>query len=253
MLLSLNTLFLGKNFLYFNELASTNTEAMRLLPQAPMEGTVILTDDQTQGRGQAGTKWETTKDLNLTFSMIFYPKFLSLSEVFYLSKMIAVALHKCLSHLLPKNHVEIKWANDIWVSGKKIAGILIENQLENTHLRACVIGVGLNVNQILFSPEIDAKTTSMQLENQQQWDREEVLVSLLAFIEAEYLSLKKGQYAALDHYYLSHLLGYQQDRLFSVKGENRKGNVIGIEKSGRLVVAFGENVQRFDIKEIEWL
>lgn len=253
MLLLLNTLFLGKNFLYFSELASTNAEAMQLIADFPAEGTVILADNQTQGRGQAGTHWETLDGENLTFSLIFYPTFLGLTEAFYLSKMAAVALHKCLSHVLSAQKITIKWANDLNVSDKKIAGILIENQLEGQKIKASVIGIGLNVNQTAFSPEIAAKTTSFQIETQRQWDREAILVSLLGYMEAEYFSLKKGKYAELDAYYLSHLLGYQVDRLFSVAGETKSGHVVGVEKSGRLVVAFGEKVERFDIKEIEWL
>lgn len=252
MLISLNTLFLGKNFLYFEELASTNTEAMRLLAHFPLEGTVVFADNQTQGRGQTGTKWEAKDAQNLTFSIIFYPKFLAISEVFYLSKMVAVALHKGVSKLLSSHNIQIKWANDLWVSGKKIAGILIENQLEGQHLRASVIGIGLNVNQIHFSPEIEAKTTSFCIETQREWEREQVLITVLQAIEAEYLALKKGQYGELDAYYLAHLLGYQEDRDFIIQGEKRTGHVIGVEKSGRLVIAFGEKIERFDIKEIVW-
>ncbi len=253
MLLLLNTLFLGKNFLYFEELPSTNAEMMGLLNDFPAEGTLVFADNQTQGRGQAGTTWQTDDAQNLTFSFILYPKFLAITECFYLSKMLAVALHKCLSKLLPQQFTQIKWANDLWVSGRKIAGILIENQLEGQKIKASIIGIGLNVNQTVFSPEIQAKTTSICIESQKEWDREQVLVDLLQYIEVEYLALKKGEYAALDAYYLAHLLAYQEERAFKVQGERHIGYVVGVEKSGRLVVAFGEKIQRFDIKEIEWL
>lgn len=253
MLLLLNTLFLGKNFLYFENLPSTNAEAMRLLSDFPAEGTLVLADNQTQGRGQAGTTWQADDAQNLTFSFILYPNFLAIADSFYLSKMVAVALHKCLSKLLPQQFTQIKWANDLWVSGRKIAGILIENQLEGQKIKACVVGIGLNVNQIAFSPDIQDKTTSVCIESKKEWDREQILVDLLPYIEVEYLALKKGEYAALDAYYLTHLLGYQEERTFELQGETRTGYVVGVEKSGRLVVAFGEKVQRFDIKEIKWV
>lgn len=253
MLLLLNTLFLGKNFLYFSDLPSTNAEAMRLLRDFPAEGTLVFADHQTQGRGQSGTTWEAENAQNLTFSFILYPRFLAIADGFYLSKMVAVALHKYLSKSLSQQLVQIKWANDLWVSGKKIAGILIENQLEGQKIKACVVGIGLNVNQLYFSPEIQDKTTSIRIESQNEWDRESILVDLLQYIEVEYLALKKGEFATLDAYYLAHLLGYQEERTFEIQGETRKGYVVGVEKSGRLVVAFCEKVQRFDIKEIKWL
>jgi len=148
--LSLNNLSIGNVLLRINECKSTNIFAKELLSKnEPIDGTVVITDKQTKGRGQYGNKWQANFFENLTFSVILKPKFLKPKEHFLLSKIIALA---CIDvfNLYKKNSFTIKWPNDIFYNNKKIGGILIENIISSKQINTSIIGVGLNINQQYF-------------------------------------------------------------------------------------------------------
>src|ERR1700741_5411456 len=150
----METLFIGQNLVQLDAVASTNTYAMQLLKDVKViEGTVITAENQTEGKGQRGNTWKAEPSMNLTFSVVLFPDFLSSSDHFYLSKITALALYDSLSELFdPSQHdIKIKWPNDILVNEEKIAGILIENVFRLGKLQQSVVGVGLNVNQEDFS------------------------------------------------------------------------------------------------------
>ena len=235
------------------ETASTNSDVMRMLAGNPPEGTVVSATHQSQGRGQAGNYWESRSGKNLTFSILYYPTFLPVSDLFYLSKMVSVALQRCISTLLPGQIVRIKWPNDLLVNGQKIAGILIENQLEGQRVRVSVLGIGLNVNQRDFSPLIAAKTCSLRHFQDTDLDLRAVMAALLQQVEREYLRLKSGQFAAIDRDYLSKLYGYQEPLHFRIDGQTRSGIIIGVEKQGKLAVELAGTLRHFDIREIEFI
>lgn len=250
----MNTLFLGKHFLIENALPSTNTFALSLLRSENLaEGTVVLTFNQLQGKGQAGNTWYSEPDKNLTFSTVLCPTFLDLNELFYLSKMAAVALREAVAELLPREKVEIKWANDLFINGKKAGGILIENQLEQNRLKYAVVGIGLNVNQTHFAPEIAQIATSLRHYSISEWDILKVCEKILQKMETFYLLLRQGKREELDRKYLNHLLGYGEEKWFLVGDEKRKMYVAGVEKSGRLATAENGKMFYFDIKEVKWL
>ena len=126
----METLFIGKNLLFLHDVESTNTYAMNLLRNVNViEGTVIHTDNQTNGRGQRGALWTSNIAQNITSSIILKPTFLPIDNTFYLSKISALAVYDVLTDILPNSQYDtkIKWPNDILVNQQKIAGILIEN------------------------------------------------------------------------------------------------------------------------------
>lgn len=110
---------------------------------------VVYTDFQTAGRGQTGNKWESERAKNLLFSILLRPENVAVSESFYISQLISVALFRVLSQY--GDAFSIKWPNDIYYTDKKIAGILIENTIKGNMLGSSIVGVGLNVNQKHFS------------------------------------------------------------------------------------------------------
>ena len=125
----MNTLFVGQTMINLAETDSTNTYANNLLKQGLVnEGTVIITEHQTKGRGQMGNTWLAKKGENLTFSVVLHPVFLSADKQFYLSKITALAVFNTLTEFIDasQHDIKIKWPNDILVNKKKIAGILIE-------------------------------------------------------------------------------------------------------------------------------
>ncbi len=158
-----NTLFIGKVYLRFDELSSTNDHAAELLApehpshtkSKPAEGTVIRADSQSAGRGQFGSRWESAAGKNLTFSVILYPEWLEIEAQFYLSMAVALAVHNAVCEVyrgpLP---VQIKWPNDLYLGDQKMGGILIQNSLSGARIQSSIIGIGLNVNQLHFDPDL---------------------------------------------------------------------------------------------------
>ena len=126
-----NTLFIGKVLRHFPQLGSTNQYAVEIVSKSnPTEGTVISTFHQPAGRGQIGRKWESEPHKNLTLSIIFYPRFLAPTQQFILNQAISLGLVDFITKYIAKG-VKVKWPNDIYVQDRKIAGILLQNTLNN--------------------------------------------------------------------------------------------------------------------------
>lgn len=247
-----NTLFIGKVLLHQEELPSTNTYAQELIAKSkPIEGTVISTFRQPQGRGQVGSKWESEPDKNLTLSVILYPTFLPPLQNFALNKAIALAVRHFIAELLPDQSVTVKWPNDIYVGTRKICGILIQNSLNRHALASSIVGIGINVNQTIFSKDIP-NPSSLQLENGKEYDLSSLIPRLCWHLEVMYLRLKSGHFAILDAEYLAHLYRYQAPTVFKrINGTVFLGKISGISGSGQLMVTHEEGGEEaFDLKEI---
>lgn len=110
--------------------------------------TVLVAERQTAGKGCGTNSWESEPHKNLTFSIRYCPEDVEARRQFVISMQISVAIHRAMMDFgVPTT---IKWPNDIYWNDKKLAGILIENQLQGSHIRDSIIGIGLNVNQVLF-------------------------------------------------------------------------------------------------------
>lgn len=136
------------------ETQSTNTalrEALATDPDLPA-GTVVYTHRQTAGRGQRGNSWEAEPGMNVTMSMLLRPDDVNAREQFTVSERVALGVARVLNRYLPQaTPAEVKWPNDVYVGDKKICGILIENSLSGNHIDYSIAGIGINVNQTLFS------------------------------------------------------------------------------------------------------
>ena len=200
----------GSRLHFFEELASTNSYALKLLqgPQ-PEEGTVIQTHFQTKGKGQSNTQWQVQAGQNLTLSVIYYPSFLSISHLFYLSKACSLAVFHTIHTFLKESPLAIKWPNDILLSKQKIAGILIENQLMGNAIGSTVVGIGINVNQLDFPKNFTTSATSLAIQTGKTHSLEAIRSILFQQLDTYYFKLKAAQYASIDHEYYQHLYGYQ--------------------------------------------
>jgi BirA family biotin operon repressor/biotin-[acetyl-CoA-carboxylase] ligase len=247
------TIFTGKHSIRLEETPSTNTYAQGMLREKPPEGTLVLAYKQSAGRGQKGNVWLTEPGLNLTFSLIYYPGFLSVKQIFLLSKITSIALRDTLLEFVPMQEVDIKWPNDVLLNAKKVAGILIENQLEGNRISSSVIGVGLNVNQAKFPIELKEKATSLFLVKKEKFDTEEVLGMFLSKLEARYLELKNKGSSNIDQQYIRYLYGYQEEILFEREKQSFRGMIVGVDESGRLAVAEENQLRYYDFKEIRFL
>src|SRR5688572_32157531 len=168
---------MGHSVVFMPECHSTNDEASQLIESSDnvVEGTVVITNDQTSGRGQRGNTWISEPGKNLTFSLVMKPAFLSAQDQFLLNKAFSLGLYDYL-HITLKATVKIKWPNDMLANDKKICGILIENQIQGQNIQHSVVGIGLNVNQENFSMPT---ATSMKVFERKEFLLENVLEELL--------------------------------------------------------------------------
>ncbi|HYF69223.1 MAG TPA: biotin--[acetyl-CoA-carboxylase] ligase [Ohtaekwangia sp.] len=244
------TLFLGKNLIFVPQCHSTNDLALRHCQENDwLEGTVIITDNQTAGRGQRGNSWLTEPAKNLTFSFMIRPSFLTVKEQFYLTIFVSLGIYDYVTEKTDKK-VHIKWPNDILVDDRKICGVLIENQLSGNRLETTVIGIGLNINQQQF----DAGTpTSLSMITHQRYLLSDELNLLLQKLERRYLQLKERKLDRLKDDYLNALYRIGEDHTFVIAAGEAKGRITGIDELGRLSVMFDEQRKSFDVKEIKFV
>lgn len=243
-----NTIFLGKDVLFLPECHSTNDKALELIRTGKAkEGSIIICNHQTQGKGQRGNSWETQPGQNLTFSLVLEPEFLDISEQFYLNMMIANSIRKLFQDYLPE--IKVKWPNDLVVPDHgKIGGVLIENILSSSGWEFAVVGIGLNINQRQFETN---KATSLSLITGGQFSLEELFRLLVTHIEQGYIALKKGKTENVRKDYLNHLFLKDQWAVYKEQSTEFDGKITGVSKIGKLQMILRDGSERFfDLKEI---
>jgi BirA family biotin operon repressor/biotin-[acetyl-CoA-carboxylase] ligase len=227
---------------------STNAFALNLLSTDDVsEGTLVITDNQTAGQGQRGNHWEAEPGKNLTFSLIYFPRFLPIEDRFFLNIFTSLAVYQTLTFFTSKK-INVKWPNDIYCGSKKNAGILIQNHIKGKEFHSSVIGIGLNVNQTSFN---EPKATSIALETGEVVEKELVLKYLLERLEFLYLMVKKGEKNELKKSYLSSLFWINSTHTFQdLSGKYFEGVIVDIDNAGCLMVQTKEDLKAFAFKEI---
>ncbi len=231
--------------------ASTNTWATQyLLRQAMPEGTVFITDRQYQGKGQRGNNWYSEPYRNLTFSVVLYPTFLSAMQSFSLNIISALALRQSLSAFVA-NHLTNKWPNDIYYQDQKISGVLIENIVERQQLRASVIGIGLNVNQVHFH---EKGPTSLAQICGRTFDLQPILSQLLTKLEHNYLQLQAQGVIPLEEAYTNGMYWIHEPHIFRDAKSQFQGKIRGINAIGQLVMEHADGALRvYNAREIAFV
>ena len=185
----LTTSFVGRRLLYFSSVLSTQDEARREAEGGAPEGTVVVAEEQTAGRGRLGRSWVSPLGTNLYLTLILRPslaRLRSLSIVAPLAAAQAVEERTGLSS-------QIKWPNDLLLNDRKVAGVLIDTGFSGQTPNYSLVGIGLNVNlEVDAVPEIAAIATSLRQELGRDIPREELLAALLNRFEALYLEAEHG-------------------------------------------------------------
>lgn len=253
----LNTLFVGKVYHRFEELPSTNDWAAELLATSstsktrPPEGTVVRADNQTAGKGQLGSPWQSEPGENLLLSIIFYPTWLETNGQFYLSMAVALALHDCLSAFAEQSKIAVKWPNDLYLNDRKAAGVLIQNTLSGTQLQSSIVGIGLNLNQTRFPSDLP-NASSLACALGRKVDVDAVEAQLFAALEQRYLQLKAGQRSAIKETYEQRLWRRGENAAFIRQSDGSRfdGRIIGVTEQGLLRVETSAGEERFELKTL---
>ncbi|NCA86075.1 MAG: biotin--[acetyl-CoA-carboxylase] ligase [Clostridia bacterium] len=243
----------SNNIRHYPTIDSTNAAAEKWLAEEhPPEGSVVLADHQSRGKGVGTNTWQSKPGSNLLVSTILYPDFLPAQQQFMLNKVLSLAVHRCVARLLPRHEIYIKWPNDVYVGKKKIAGILTRNTITGTTLEATIAGVGLNVNQTSFSKEIP-NPVSLKMADGKDHKLELVLQILLQAIEHFYGLLYAGNFDKIDEQYLRVLLNYRKSANYQSGQETFTGCITGVDDYGHLMMVVDKEIKTFDMKEIVFL
>ncbi len=216
------------------EIDSTNKYAEKFINSGTItEGSVIYTHKQTAGIGQAGNTWESEPFMNLTASMVLYPVFLIPAHQFYLTMVVSLAVCDTVDFFLDDEHAEVKWPNDIYCGNRKIAGLLIKNQVMGTEISTSIVGLGLNINQTVFRNAPNA--TSLKLLTGSNFEIEKVLSKWHSTV-AEYYDMLKSNRKELYRRYLSKLYLKDIKANYLIDGEEVTATITGIGIHGQLVL-----------------
>jgi len=223
-----------KQIVYFNETDSTNTRAKDLAIKGAPEGTLVVSEKQTKGRGRKGRNWFSPSRGGIYTSLILRPR-IPPNEAPKMTLLTAVAVAETL-HSLTQLKANIKWPNDILINGKKIAGILTEISTEMDAIDYIVVGLGMNVNTYNFPDDIHEKATSIFIETGKHFPRVKLIREYIQWHEKYYEIFKKSGFEPILKRWkeLSNIIG----RKIMVEMIDKKyiGEVQDIDSDGILIL-----------------
>jgi BirA family transcriptional regulator, biotin operon repressor / biotin---[acetyl-CoA-carboxylase] ligase len=190
--LHLDTTLIGRRLLVYDKLESTNTEALRVAKDRTFDGTVILADEQSAGRGQQSRRWHCPRGSGVLLSAILFPP-VPLQRPSLMTALAAVSVCETIREASGLQ-AKIKWPNDVLICGRKVCGILIERA------QGTVIGIGLNVNQTEehFDSDSLVQATSMAIAAGKTWDVWETTDLLVRHLDREYAHVLAGNFTDLE-------------------------------------------------------
>lgn len=246
----LRTRRFGRAIRGHEEVTSTNTLAWAWAGEGAAEGSVVVAEHQTAGRGRLGRTWEAGPGLNLTFSVVLRPG-LAPERLGLVTLAAGVAVAEAVAAFAAPVVPAIKWPNDVLLEGRKCCGILLESSVQ-PEATTLILGVGLNVNQDAFPPLLAAKATSLLLATGRHVPRAPLLAALLERLEAAYDALCAGGHAALRRTYTARLAGLGQPVTFRfAEGSGLiHGTLDGITDTGALVLRTEAGTRTFVAGEI---
>lgn len=246
---------LGSTILEYTRLSSTNKKVRDLNQQQVLEeGTIVTAFEQYAGKGYGSNSWESAAGENLTVSYLLRPGFLPPHQQFWLTRTVSLALRDTVkNYVLPNHRVTIKWPNDIYVDDKKIAGILIENNIMGETIRECICGIGLNINQRRFESDAPNPVSLHQLTGE-HYNIYDLLNELSRYLNHWYEMLFTGKFTHIEEQYRQSLYRLDTESTFQQDEIKFKGYLKGTDQYGRLLIETQEGtLNAFDFKEVKFI
>lgn len=228
---------------HFYKIASTNTSAMASAAEGAEEGTVLVAEEQTAGRGRGSHSWQSPRSTGIYCSVILRPQLPPL-KVLVLSLAAGLAVRAAIRQLDSRVNVDLKWPNDLLIDGRKVAGILTEMNAEATRVRYLVVGVGVNVNQQSFPKDLPA--ISLQIATGSTWSRVELVAALLKSLDREYRDLlqdRSAQDSILRRFAESSSWVQGKNVVIQEDGSTLQGTTVGLDANGFLLVRTAHGMQ----------
>lgn len=240
--LGLKTKTLGREIYYYESLDSTQKIAHSLANEGAPEGTIVIADEQTMGKGRMSRIWHSPKYTGIWMSIILKPN-IPIHKAPQLTLLAAVAVVQAMedtTNVTP----QIKWPNDVLINGKKVTGILTELQAEADRIHSVIIGMGINVNQSKedFPEELQQKATSLMIETGEKQVRSSFVQTLLLKLETLYeMYLQKG-FTPIKLLWESYAISIGKEITATTLQSVIRGQALGITDEGVLLVKDREGI-----------
>jgi BirA family biotin operon repressor/biotin-[acetyl-CoA-carboxylase] ligase len=250
---------IGSRVAFFSTVGSTNDVASTLAAASSHEGTVVIADSQTAGRGRLGRTWFSPPGNGLYVSVV-----LRLSragrDVDRAAKLVTIAAGAALAEAIAAATalgVAVKWPNDLYVGRRKLGGILAEAAMTASSaagIDTVIVGYGINVGSMAYPPELGDRATSLEIELGRPVDRAFLLAETLAAVARRHDDLLAGRFDAILDAWRARAPGSRGSRVsWSTPSGTRTGTTSGIDEQGALLVQVGDDVERIVAGEITWL
>lgn len=233
---------LGGRIEYFETTDSTNTVARRLATEGAVQGTVVIAEAQTKGRGRLGRTWASPPLRNLYLSIVLRPP-IAVAQAAQLTLVAGLAVTEAVSEWVPQ--AAIKWPNDVVLDGRKVAGILTEMEADDDRVRFVILGIGVNLNAAPedFPDELRDTATSLSAATGRAIDRTAFAERVLSCVENRYgLFLAKG-FAAIQPLWEARSCLTGRAVQIDGGGQRCAGVVAGISDAGALIVRAADGQQ----------
>lgn len=233
---------IGKNLIFLKEVDSTNSYAKKLATECE-DGTVIVAESQTSGRGRLDRKFFSESDKGVYISIILKPE-LPIESVNTITLLSALAVFDAIKELTGKE-VLIKWPNDIYLNEKKLCGILTESAVIDNKTSFIIVGIGINLNQNKedFPKEISEIATSVFAQTGVMIKREDYLVALLKNFEKYYKDFPSNKVEILKKY--SENLCYLNEKISVIElDKSYEATLVGIDENGYLLVRTKDKIKK---------
>lgn len=249
----LNTKWLGKKVIHKESIPSTQRLAHELALDGATHGTIIIADEQTEGKGRVDRKWHSEKGKGIWLSMILRPNILP-----YLAPQLTLLTATVLADVIDRHTdvtPQIKWPNDILINDKKMAGILTEMQAEQDQVLYVIIGIGMNINHTKddFSDDLLKKATSLRIETNKSWEMLPIIQEILTTFEHKYSNFLERGFDPVKHDWENY--GFRLHERLHIKTGNQEweGVFLGIAEDGALLAQKEDGTtEKVYSAEISW-
>lgn len=237
----------GSELYYYREIDSTNRFAENLSQQSFREGSAVVADSQTAGRGRGNNQWFSPAGENIYCTLLLKPEASYLHRIPFIA---GLAIAKTLAEL--DLEIDLKWPNDLLVGNRKLGGILVQSAMEAGTMKYAVAGFGINVNTTSFPESLKETATSIAIECQQTANREQILAGVLMNFEKLYSGMKEVSWEDFCKE-LEKKSSFVRNCEVTVQNHEgmTEGTTAGLDSYGGLIVNTADGVRVFYSGEVQ--
>ncbi|GAA4310252.1 biotin--[acetyl-CoA-carboxylase] ligase [Compostibacter hankyongensis] len=251
--MSENAVSIGRPWVELSSVDSTNNYAMACCAgeAAVAEGTTYFAHRQTAGRGQRGRRWSAEAGENITLSVVLRPESKALPEPFLLNAAMALGTLDFFRQAAGEKAC-IKWSNDLYWDDRKAGGLLIENSWRGGRWQYAVVGIGININQVVFPTDLPNPVSLRQITGQAA-PVVPLARELCRCLDRRYQQLRPGHYERVMSDYTRSLYRLDQPALYEVENETFEGIIRGVAPDGRLLLERGNTRLQLDFGAVRFV